>query len=116
MSRWKVKYDPCPSWETIQDWAVYAGGWMPVRRFHTWREAQDYADQLARTMKITLPRVTYGDHVVAGKGVYSLHVYYSKYMTDIYLGGWDGAQIPNSQLWDLAVYLAACATHWEAHQ
>ena len=60
-----------------------------------------------------LPRASYGDHVVAGKGVYSLHVEYVKHMTSIYLGGWEGAHIPNNHLWDLALYLAACAQHWE---
>lgn len=87
-----------------------------ARGFRKWQDAMDYADRTARTYEVVLPRVDYGDHVVADKGVYSLHVEYSKYMTSIYLGGWEGAHIPNSQLWDLAVYLAACATHWEAHQ
>lgn len=50
---------------------------------------------------------------MAGKGVYSLHVEYVKHMTSIYLGGWEGAHIPNNHLWDLALYLAACAQHWE---
>lgn len=82
----------------------------------TWREAMDYADKRARTHEVVLPRVSYGDHVVANKGVYSLHVEYVKHMTSIFLGGWEGAHIPNSQLWDLAVYLAACAQHWEENK
>lgn len=57
MSRWSVKYAPCPSWENMTYWAVYApGGVLAHERFATWREAQDYADRMARTVEVTLPR------------------------------------------------------------
>lgn len=86
------------------------------RHFPTWREAMDYADKQARTYGVVLPRVSYGDHVVAGKGLYSLHVDYREHCTDIYLGGWDGVTVENRHLLDLALYLAACAQHWEEQQ
>lgn len=108
-SKWEVRRT-----RTRGDWEAWNPDTLEATYYDTWREALAYADKRARTMKITLPRVTYGDHVVADKGVYSLHVEYVKHMTSIYLGGWDGAHIPNSQLWDLAMYLAACAQHWEA--
>lgn len=86
------------------------------RHFTTWREAMDYADCMARIYEVLLPRVSYGDHVVAGKGLYSLHVDYREHCTDIYLGGWDGVTVENRHLWDLALYLAACAQHWKEQQ
>lgn len=75
--------------------------------FPTWREAMDYADRMARTYEVVLPRVSYGDHVVAGKGVYSLHVDYREHCTDITLGGWDGVTIENRHLKKLGTYLYA---------
>ena len=83
------------------------------KHFATWQEAMDHADRMARTYGVVLPRAIYGDHVVAGKGLYSLHVDYREHCTDIYLGGWDGVTVENSHLMDLAVYLAGCAKHWE---
>jgi len=102
-------------WKDRGDWVVSSPEYEE-RGFRTHAEASAYADRMARTVEITLPRVTYGDHVVADRGVYSLHVEYVKHMTSIYLGGWEGAHIPNSYLMDLAVYLAACAKHWEENK
>nr|DAK57421.1 MAG TPA: hypothetical protein [Caudoviricetes sp.] len=109
-SKWKVRRSQLGDWE-----AWNHNAWESTY-FDTWQEAMDHADKQARTREIVLPRVGYGDYVIADKGLYSLHVEYVQHMTSIYLGGWEGAHIPNSQLWDLAMYLAACATHWEAHQ
>lgn len=39
------------------EWAVIGGQWWEPSRFTTWREAMDYADQRARTVEVTLPRV-----------------------------------------------------------
>lgn len=111
MSRWKVRRTM-----VRRDWEAWNEDEARGDYFHTHAEALAYADRMARTVEVTLPRVTYGDHVVADKGVYSLHVEYVKHMTSIYLGGWDGVHIPNSHLWGLAMYLAACAKHWEETQ
>lgn len=79
------------------------------RHFTTWLEALDYADQQARTTTVTLPRVKHDDHVIAGKGLYSLHVNHGQPCTDIYLGGWDGVTVENKDLEALALYLLALA-------
>lgn len=81
--------------------------------FRTHAQALAYADRMDRIYEVLLPRVKRGDHVVAGKGVYSLHVDYRPHCTDITLGGWDGVTVENSHLRGLSVYLAACATHWK---
>ena len=86
------------------------------RHFPTWREAIEYADHKARTVEATLPRVSYGDKVIADKGLYSVHVNHRPLVTDITLGGWDGLTVENKHLWDLALYLAACAQHWKEEQ
>ena len=67
MSRacWRVKRSPCPSFDGMTYWAVYRpAGWIPVKRFATWREAQDYADRMARTREVVLPR---GPYEIRGK-------------------------------------------------
>ena len=92
-----------------RSWRVYSRQYPNGTSFDTWREAMDHADKQARTIEATLPRASYGDHVVAGKGLYSLHVDHHKHTTSVYLGGWGGIIIENSHLWDLAMYLAACA-------
>jgi len=57
IDRWRVKYVPCPTSEGMTYWAVLApGAVVPVARFKTWREAQDYADRIARTREVVLPR------------------------------------------------------------
>lgn len=109
-----------PKWEVRRIWSDfycdYAWAILNPDGFfegdlETWREAMDYADRMARTVEMTLPRVLYGDRVIAGKGLYSLHVDYRPHCTDITLGGWDGITVENRHLWDLAMYLAACARH-----
>lgn len=56
-TRWRVKYAPCPTFEGMTYWAVLApGAVVPVARFRTWRETQDYADRQARTREVVLPR------------------------------------------------------------
>lgn len=110
MSRWEVykagRYG----------WAAGSEGEPPKEVFRTWREALAYADKRSRTVAVPLPRAVYGERTIADKGIYSLRVDHREHCTGITLGGWDGAHIPNSQLWDLAMYLAACATHWEETQ
>lgn len=96
-----------------RSWRVHSRQYPNGISFDTWQEAIDYADKQARTYEVVLPRATYGDHVVAGKGLYSLHVDHMPHCTDIFLGGWGGIIIENRHLWDLAMYLAACAQHWE---
>ncbi|MBC3179389.1 hypothetical protein [Corynebacterium lujinxingii] len=45
-------------------WCVEREGCGGAAFFHTWREAQDYADQQARTVEVTLPRIAHsGDRV-----------------------------------------------------
>ena len=62
MSRWSVKYAPCPSREDMTYWAVYApGGWLPVRRFVAHAEALAYADRMARTREVVLPRPQFNE-------------------------------------------------------
>lgn len=106
--RWRV-------WKDRGDWVVSSPEYAE-RGFHTWQEAMNYADRMARTIEMTLPRVSYGDHVVADRGVYSLHVDHREHCTDITLGGWDGLTVENRHLMDLALYLAACAQHQEARR
>lgn len=55
--RWRVRFDPCPTFEGMEYWAVYApSGLLAIERFRTWREALDYADRMARTREVVLPR------------------------------------------------------------
>lgn len=94
-------------------WRVHSRQHPNGISFDTWREAMDYADKQARTITATLPRVSYGDHVVAGKGLYSLHVDYRERCTEITLGGWDGVTVENRHLRTLGAYLYALG---ETHQ
>lgn len=56
--RWRVQCRPCPTFEGMTYWAVLGpGAVMPVARFRTWREALDYADRMARTREVVLPRL-----------------------------------------------------------
>lgn len=55
--RWRVKYDPCPAFAGMTYWAVYApSGLLAIERFRTWREALEFADRMARTREVVLPR------------------------------------------------------------
>lgn len=47
--RWRV-------WQDQGDWFVISPEYAE-RAFRTWREAQDYADRMARTREVVLPRV-----------------------------------------------------------
>lgn len=116
MSQWKVFRRVPVRFGTMPDrpWRVVDEVSRHTATFPTWREAMDYADKRAR--EVVLPRAVYGDRVVAGRGLYSLHVKHMPHCTDITLGGWDGVTVENRHLMDLAVYLAACAKHWEAQQ
>ena len=38
-------------------WTAHREGDLPAELFPTWREAQDYADRMARTREVVLPRV-----------------------------------------------------------
>lgn len=91
-------------------------GWEVLSRdlewgglFTKWEDALAYADSKARITTVTLPRVKHDDHVIAGKGLYSLHVNHGAHCTDIHLGGWDGVTVENSHLEPLALYLLALA-------
>lgn len=104
MNRWTVrKVDSywTTGWEVLSRDLEFGG------IFTTWVEAIDHADKRARTTTVTLPRVKHDDHVVAGKGLYSLHVNHGQHCTDIMLGGWDGVTVENSHLEALALYLLA---------
>lgn len=104
--RWSYFYGDY-SWEILDPDGLLSGD------FNTWREAMDYADQRARTIELVLPRVTYGDKVIADKGMYSLHVNHMPHCTDINLGGWDGVTVENRHLEDLVIHLAGCVANWE---
>lgn len=43
-----------PNW--LPRWYVERDGCHGSKWFHTWREAQDYADRMARTRQVVLPR------------------------------------------------------------
>lgn len=45
-----------PNWS--QSWYVERENCHGSMCFHTWREAQDYADRQARTREVVLPRIT----------------------------------------------------------
>lgn len=64
MSRWKVK---SVDFETFLLWYVFEGKyssfsgtieWHKRRAFNSWAEAMAYVDQQARTVEVTLPRIT----------------------------------------------------------
>lgn len=122
--RWRVRRVRHRLTDMWGNWAVYPS-WEPrpfsnedadTHFFATHAEALSYADKQARTVEATLPRATYGDKVVADKGLYSVHVHHRPHVTDITLGGWEGLTVENKDLWDLALYLAACAQHWKEEQ
>lgn len=76
MSRWAVRKN-----HFVGDWSVYhdsTGGvsgepWKRISQwFDTWREAMDYADRMARTVEVVLPRthtLPTGRHVVQKDGL-----------------------------------------------
>lgn len=55
MSRWKVDRRNLPYPKGAVIWAACCDG--KKRLFPTWREAQDYADRMARTREVVLPRL-----------------------------------------------------------
>lgn len=56
-TRWRVQYRPCATFEGMKNWAVLApGAVIPAARFPTWAEALAYADRMARTREVVLPR------------------------------------------------------------
>lgn len=40
-------------------WTAHCKGDLPGKLFPTWREAMDYADRMARTREVVLPRGMY---------------------------------------------------------
>lgn len=60
MSRWKVVQHSYPTgnlwapWKKV--WKVYNPNGSVAAHFDTWREAVDYADRMARTREVVLPR------------------------------------------------------------
>lgn len=64
MRRWKVHRTT----DEISPWAAVYDGWegnrLALRKSHhgTWAEAMEYADQQARTIEVTLPRL--GDDAI----------------------------------------------------
>ena len=57
-NRWRVQHGFVPTFQGVMRWKVLApGAVLPVARFATWREAQDYADRMARTREVVLPRL-----------------------------------------------------------
>lgn len=52
MSRWTV-YEASPY---AHAWTAHRKGELPAELFPTWREAMAYADRMARTVEVTLPR------------------------------------------------------------
>lgn len=56
-NRWRVQHGFVPTFRGVMRWKVLApGAVLPVARFGTWREALDYADRMARTREVVLPR------------------------------------------------------------
>lgn len=56
-NRWRVQSGLVLTFQGVTRWNVLApGAVLPVARFATWREAMDYADRMARTREVVLPR------------------------------------------------------------
>lgn len=54
------------------EWFVYQAGYPQMWYFATWREAMDYADRMARTVEVVLPRthtLPTGRHTVQKDGL-----------------------------------------------
>ena len=64
MSRWKVDRRNLPYPRGMVMWAACCDG--KKRLFPTWREAQDYADRMARTREVVLPRITESKVMIPG--------------------------------------------------
>ncbi|MGY0887091.1 hypothetical protein ACW675_07050 [Corynebacterium aurimucosum] len=65
MSRYRI-------FKAYYEWHVYEYGQERYESFPTWAESMEYADQQARTIKVTLPRLTElstGRHTVFDDGV-----------------------------------------------
>lgn len=63
-NRWRVKHGFVPTFRGVTRWKVLApGAVLPVARFRTWREAMAYADRMARTREVVLPRPNFEDEV-----------------------------------------------------
>ena len=64
INRWKVKKSKWFKNSMVGAPLVYTGGWHVETKhgerisFPTWREAMDYADRMARTITVTLPRTS----------------------------------------------------------
>lgn len=57
-------------------WTANLEGELPRELFHTWREALAYADRMARTREVVLPRLDYKEplslHIATMKGELTL--------------------------------------------
>lgn len=54
MSRWEVRRT-----RSLGDWEAWDQDELHAEYFGTWREAMDYADRMARTREVVLPRGPY---------------------------------------------------------
>ncbi|MDK6814480.1 hypothetical protein QP363_10820 [Corynebacterium sp. UMB6689] len=69
MSRYRI-------FKAYYEWHVYEYGQERYESFPTWAESMEYADQQARTIKVTLPRLTAlptGRHTVPRNGLIIEH-------------------------------------------
>lgn len=57
MSRWKVRREWRDTLDSYSWVAIWPSG-LSGDVFSTWREAQDYADRMVRTVEVVLPRPT----------------------------------------------------------
>lgn len=70
MSRWKVVQHSYPTgniwapWKKV--WKAYNPSGSVIARFPTWRMAMDYADRMARTREVVLPRITESKAMIPG--------------------------------------------------
>lgn len=67
MNKWKVFQSYIG-----RGWAVRHRGKLGIWHFSSWREAMDYADRMARTVEVVLPRLTAlptGRHTVQRDGL-----------------------------------------------
>ena len=118
MSRWKVKRVRFRLTGGWGEWAAFpsreqfpfSNEEAPTRYFLTHAEALAYADQQARTVEMTLPRLDpRGKQKIGGTGLFSLHVGHGAGLTHIYLGGWEAVSVESQDLEPLGLYLLALA-------
>lgn len=100
----------CRVFKAYGTWQAYEYGWERYESFPTWREAMEYADHMARTIEVALPRSAHQNtgHMRTTPSTDGL-------LIEFLIGGkWESMRVPKHELDPLA--LALLSQHYTKEQ